>query len=115
MTVALRETGERRARRIVGRRSGGWCEACDRYSATDWHHRLNRSQGGLWCPSNGMHLCRTCHHLITTEREVAKERGWALEPHQVPTASRCLFARIGYVLLSPAGDVTPVDTARWHW
>lgn len=114
--VALRLTGERRARRVVAARSGGWCETCARQAATDWHHRLNRSQGGKWCPANGLHICRTCHELIGRERIEAKARGWALEPHQVPAETRVLLADRGWCLLSTSGDITPLDVIRrWAW
>jgi hypothetical protein len=62
--------GERRAKQLVSARSGGLCETripglCTTW-ATDWHHRLNRSQGGRWCASQGLHVCRPCHRVLTT-------------------------------------------------
>ena len=102
--------GERVARRIVYRRSGGWCEGCDKRPATDWHHRLNRSQGGLWQASNGLHLCPACHWWVTHHPIAAHDRfGWHCEPHEVPARARVWLARRGWCLLSDPGDVTPVD------
>lgn len=59
---------ERRGRDMVRARSGGVCEVqvrCRGARATEWHHRVNRSQGGTWCPSNGLHACSACHGWIT--------------------------------------------------
>ena len=58
MAAVNQKTG----RRLVGARSGGVCELrvhglCEG-RATDWQHRRNRSQGGTWAPSNGIHSCR---------------------------------------------------------
>lgn len=63
---------ERLARRIVRARSGGRCEArlpgCFGRAHT-FHHRLRRSQGGPWTPSNGLDVCgdgtRGCHGKLT--------------------------------------------------
>ncbi|WP_037065872.1 hypothetical protein [Pseudonocardia acaciae] len=113
----MKSFGERRARRLVARRSGGWCEMCDRVSATDWHHRLNRSQGGLWCPSNGLHLCRICHAHAGAFRTVAKEQGWAVAPGQVPADVPVWMVRRGWCYLTPAGEAIPLvdDDPRGPW
>jgi hypothetical protein len=101
--------GERIARRIVRRRSGGWCEVCDRRRATEWHHRINRSQGGEWRASNGLDTCSACHLHITTNPHAARQQGWHLYPGEHPAAMRVWLARRGWCLLSDPGDVTPVD------
>lgn len=64
---------ESTARRLVRARSGGWCEP--RLAdfclgrAMSFHHRLRRSQGGPWTPSNGLDVCgdgtRGCHGALT--------------------------------------------------
>lgn len=79
---------EQAARRIVRQRSGGVCETriagvC-RGRAAEWHHRKNRSQGGKWAPSNGLHLCSGCHLYITTHPAAAREKGWAVPSHADP-------------------------------
>lgn len=107
-------TGERRARRLVYRRSGGWCEACDRRAGAEWHHRINRSQGGLWCPSNGLHLCIPCHTYVTLHPRAARLQGWGLLPEQDTARARVwLAARGTWCLLSTAGDVTELDRSPW--
>lgn len=111
----MKFTGERRARRIVTGRSGGFCEVCDRLQATEWHHRKNRSQGGAWCPSNGLHVCSPCHRHITTHPFAAREQGWAVGHTENPERIPVWLGRHGRVLLSKAGDVTPVEQEPWSW
>lgn len=107
-------SGERRARRVVERRSGGWCETCDAAPATDWHHRKNRSQGGRWTAGNGLHVCRGCHHYITTHPAIARDHGWSVSATAEPSAARVWLRRHGgWCLLSDAGDVTPLDVPVW--
>lgn len=75
-------------RKLVAERSGGLCEArLD--GGNSWqclgvgqsfHHRKKRSQGGLWVPSNILHLCGDgtvgCHGYI--EANPAMGRRWHL-------------------------------------
>lgn len=61
--------GESTARDLVYARSGGWCEIaipglCTQ-TATEWHHRKLKGQGGRWCPGNGLHGCSRCHLAVT--------------------------------------------------
>jgi hypothetical protein len=101
---------ERRARRIVYARSGGWCEVCGGRGATQWHHRKNRSQGGKWTAANGLHLCAPCHTHITHHPIAARDNGWSVLSGHDPAASRVRLAhRPGWCLLSDAGDVTETD------
>lgn len=110
----MRAWREHLARKIVRRRSEGWCEACDRRAATDWHHRQNRSQGGDWRPSNGMHLCRPCHRDITDPRDDTPRRnGWTIPRASDPSKERVWHARHGWCLLSDAGDITLLDRPVW--
>lgn len=57
-------------RLIVWERSGGRCEGnlpgiCTG-TAEEWHHRRTRAVGDApHVPSNGLALCRACHHHIT--------------------------------------------------
>lgn len=69
---------EGEARTIVRARSGGVCEKCGRNEAIHWHHRLNRSQGGTWHPSNGLHLCLTCHLEMDGSDEELFANGWRI-------------------------------------
>jgi hypothetical protein len=102
---------------VVAERSGGRCEVrwagCSTY-ATQKHHRITQKAGGRHGaaqrrsdrPSNLLHVCGWCHHVITYEPAWAKafERGFALnerdEPTQLPVRYR---GRLSY--LDDAGGV----------
>jgi hypothetical protein len=112
--IALGAWTEARGRRVVYRRSGGWCETCDRAAGVEWHHRINRSQCGTWEPSNGLHVCRPCHDWIGWRPISAMERGWHLEPHEDPRTARVWLARRGWCLLSNPGDIDVLDVAPRH-
>lgn len=94
---------ERRARRLVRQRSGGLCEVCARERATDWSHRVRRSQGGPWCPANGLHVCRKDHRRIDSGLSAMNTLGWHLTRNQDPLATPVFLARRGWVLLRPDG------------
>jgi hypothetical protein len=71
-------------RQAVGNRSGGRCEYCGAI-AMDMHHRLARSQGGLWSPANILHLCRADHDDFTFHRrELGYELGILVHRNQIP-------------------------------
>lgn len=81
--------------------------------ATDWHHRKNRSQGGLWTPSNGLDLCHACHMHITDTREEYFRMGWLVsredEPAEVPAVIYSMQYEYGErvaLLLDDEGCVT---------
>lgn len=103
-------TAESLSREIVYARSGGDCEVriegvCQG-RATNWHHRKNRSQGGLWRPSNGLHLCGSgttgCHGWITHEPEVSFRKGWAVRMRWEPEDVAAFIAG-RFVLLTDDG------------
>lgn len=107
--------GEGIAKEIVGGRSGGWCEirlpGC--YGqALDWHHRQNRTQGGLWQASNGIHGCRFCHEQITNtrgNRALYEEHGWIVPSRVVPGSVKTLIHYQGqhtWFLLHDDGSAT---------
>lgn len=102
--------GESKARELVYARSGGWCEA--RISglcygrAASWHHRRNRSQGGRWVASNGLHTCGSgttgCHGALTNpppgRRPEFEDNGW------ITTAEDPSRVRV----------LVPVHLVPWH-
>lgn len=105
-------TAETSARELVYARSGGDCEVripgvC-LGRATNWHHRRNKSQGGLWLPSNGLHLCGSgttgCHGWITHEPSKSYELGWSIRGHQPPADVEVLY-RGQLVRLDDAGGI----------
>lgn len=95
------------ARALVYERSQGVCEVCGRARATNWHHRQNASQGGLWCPSNGLHVCGSgttgCHGMITVNPRIARERGWSVPSWGNPIETPVFLAGQGWVLLKDDG------------
>src|SRR5699024_11712425 len=50
-------------RNEIRARSGGKCEHCRKAPATEMHHRLPRSRGGLHDPFNLIHLCALDHEV----------------------------------------------------
>lgn len=108
--------GESRARRLVRKRSGGLCEiamsSMCTSQATEWSHRIRRSQGGLWLPSNGLAACRSCHLVITNtrgHRDAYVANGWVLNSTQRPLEARVLTIHsLDPVLLDDNGGWTPV-------
>lgn len=79
-------------RQQVTDRSGGMCEAwivgtCDR-RACDLHEMRSRGRGGsITDPANILHVCRSCHDVITVNPAWAESVGftWPAEgPHVDP-------------------------------
>lgn len=108
---------EDRARKLLHVRSAGWCELCNQEGATNWSHRLSRAQGGLWAPSNGLHLCGSgttgCHGWLTHEPVLAAAGGWQLlrdprPPSEVPVWLDSRMAGVGWWLLDDDACFTPV-------
>lgn len=103
---------EKLARHLVRERSGDVCEGCGRARATNWAHRVARSQGGKWCPANGMHLCGSgttgCHGWATAHPNDANAAGWCLRSYQDPETEPVWTAVRGWVLLRPDGSVVPL-------
>jgi hypothetical protein len=103
-------------RDFVYGRSGGWCEIAipDLCAGLgrEWHHRLNRSQGGRWDASNGLHTCTPCHDYVTNRaREEAKASGWAVAPGVTPPIEVPVLRRGVWVYLDDEGGFEPVEGA----
>lgn len=106
--------GVNKARELVKKRSGGFCEirmiGCFG-PATDWHHRQLRSQGGKWEARNGLHACRFCHEAVTNTRGHRAEyerNGWLVRSHLDPAAVDVLMwhqGRQDWFLLMEDGSV----------
>lgn len=96
---------ERKARKLLRARSGGECELHGGHSATEAHHRQNRSQGGQWDVANLMHLCHDAHVFVTVNPQAAREQGWAVPSHRDPAQVPVWLAGRGYVLLTEHGDI----------
>lgn len=95
-----------RAREVVRARSDGVCEKCGQARAVHWHHRLNRSQGGTWHPSNGLHLCLADHLLMDGANAELFDSGWRIKPWDKRLYSEIpvLHWQWGWVLLTDDGD-----------
>lgn len=96
---------ERNGRKIVRERSQGRCEIGIGCVAAEQHHRMNRSQGGSWKPSNLLHLCASHHLHITTHPQAAREQGWAVASHQDPASTPVWLAGRGFVFLTDDGSI----------
>jgi len=104
-----RSRAETRARILVATRSSLMCEGCAHAPATDWAHRKARSQGGRWCATNGLHLCRPCHSWAHANPTMARSVGWSVRRNHDPAKVPALLAGRGWVYLDAAGRVSPAQ------
>jgi hypothetical protein len=105
--VTTQSPEEKRGKRLVKKRSGGLCEVCGERRAAEWQHRKRRTQGGTWCPSNGLHCCVSCHSWITGNGLAARPGGWNLWRRDVP-ADEPVLRRGSWVRLTPDGGLVAV-------
>ena len=100
-------------RNVVSQRSGGICESCGQARATEMHHRLFRSQGGLHTPSNLLHLCgwgnHTGCHGTAHSGALAVLLGLTVESGDDPRVTPVEHALFGRVLLTDEGTWEPVS------
>jgi hypothetical protein len=101
---------EKRARQLVAERASGvsggpLCEGCLTARANDWAHRLHRSRGGLWCPTNGLAFCRDCHKFQHHRPVDAENIGWTVPSGVDPATVPVWLARWGSVYLLPDGGM----------
>ncbi|MGW3992410.1 HNH endonuclease [Amycolatopsis sp. NPDC004772] len=96
-----------KARTLVYARSSGACEKCGLRRAVHWHHRLNRSQGGTWHPSNGLHLCLEDHLLMDGSDDELFDNGWRIKAwdKRPYTEIPVLHWQWGWVTLDDLGDL----------
>lgn len=108
---------ERDCRKVVAERSEGLCEMCGAPGGLEKAHRIARSQGGRWDPSNVLDLCHGCHHGNHGAPQVAYEHGWHLRGHVEDTASTPVLLRkgwsVGWALLDDDGGYEWVDGPDW--
>jgi hypothetical protein len=98
-------------RNALKERSDGMCEVCGINTATNWHHRKNRSQGGGNELSNALHLCGSgttgCHGHITANPAGSYFKGWSVRSGFNPAATAVF--RLGvWAVLGDDGSVTAV-------
>ena len=114
---------EKLGRKLVSRRSEGWCEirlpGCGN-AATDWSHRIARGRGGLWDASNGLASCRSCHSLITDtngHRAEYEDLGYIVATDADTTSVRVWLHGQRWVWLTDTGDYrnVPADCVKtWY-
>lgn len=108
---------EKACREIVAVRSEGLCEMCGRAGGLEKAHRIARSQGGRWDPSNILDLCHDCHHGNHGAPQVAYDHGWHLRGHTEDTANTRVLLRkgwsVGWALLDDKGGYEWVDGPEW--
>ena len=98
---------------IVHGRSMGRCEICWTREATDRAHRVARSQGGTWSPTNLLHLCPGHHAWCHAHPDAARTAGWILpggtDPDTVPAHITHEGAPRAWWWLTWDPDVDPAD------
>lgn len=105
-------SAERNARKLVKARAlGSLCERCGRRPGSEYCHRLARSQGGLWCPSNAWWGCSQCHRECHASPALAYEQGWHVRSTQNPAVVPMWVAGRGRVLLRADGSTSPYREA----
>lgn len=100
-------TAETRA--LVAGRSGGLCETCSAAKAWDYHHRRPRGMGGTRrsdsaSPTACLHVCRDCHNLLESRRNLATLFGW-LVPSKFNPATQPVLYRGEWAVLGEDGSV----------
>jgi hypothetical protein len=106
---ATRSVEETHARALVWARALGSCEGCGRVGPLDWSHRKARSQGGAWCPSNGLAMCRDEHRWCHENPAMARSVGWMVRRNEDPAAIPALLHGIGWVRLTADGLIIPIE------
>lgn len=110
-------TRERSCRQVVAERSEGLCEKCGSGGGLEKAHRIARSQGGKWDPSNVLDLCHDCHHGNHAEPQIAYDHGWHLRGHvEDTTVVRALLRKgwsVGWALLDDKGGYEWVNGPEW--
>lgn len=106
-----------RAQRVWEESLAGWldlaspmCEYDNCGPITEMHHRLNRSQGGQWVPSNIIGLSSRCHSRVTVRPKWANEMGLHLRPWQDPLTTPVYVWYGGLVFLDDDGNYHHIDT-----
>lgn len=106
------EWTEERGRAVVMARSSGKCEGCGQIAALEFSHRIARSRGGGWEPSNGLALERKCHQWAHAHPDLARAAGWHLDTNAVP-AEEPAWLRVW--LSHSGGWIRLEDTGLYVW
>jgi hypothetical protein len=106
-------SAESATREIVTERSMGRCEKCGNPGA-QMHHRKNRSQGGLWSPSNIIFLCVEDHNWVGNNPVEAAVVGLHLLPEDDPASVPILTGDVPF-LMDEDGGFTPVNPEDALW
>lgn len=111
MNVTHPPPSESRTRRIVKARAAHSCEITGAYGPTDMSHRLARSGGGQWQPSNLINASHDVHMWLEANPRLADAGGWHVpswaDPLEVPVWLTVPW--VGWFLLADDGFLTSVD------
>ncbi len=108
--------------KVVRERSGGVCEVCGLRPAQSASHRISRSRGGTWAPSNLLRVCGDgtpagggCHWWFEANPNYAGEGGWHIRRDRRSPAVIPVFLTIwlGWHLLDDEGGRRLVDPADY--
>lgn len=101
---------------LIDARAENLCEGCGHNWIHEHHHRAPRGAGGTsnpmrnW-PSNCLALCRDCHRMAESYRNVAKVLGWIIPKSVDHSATEPVLRRGVWVWLSDDGTYTVVKAA----
>lgn len=109
-----KEPGEDKVRAALRERSGGWCEVAIPGvclgRATNYQHRINRSQQGAYVLSAALDCCGSgttgCHGAIHAGPARAYRNGWSVRSWDDPLTKPVLY-RGRMVLLDNEGTIIP--------
>lgn len=92
----------------IDNRAGHLCEVCGQDRIAERHHRRPRGQGGSKradtnTAANGLGVCRSCHALIESYRNVARLLGWLVQQNHHPADQPVLW-RGRWMRLDAAGN-----------
>lgn len=106
---------EKQCRNIVLARAENMCERCTNVSrGITVHHRVKRSHGGRWTPSNCVALCGHgttpggCHSWVEHNPDAAEETGFHVRPWNDPTETPILWRGNKLVYLLDDGTMMNV-------
>ena len=98
-------------RKLVWKRSKGYCEKCGlSINGVDWafHHRKLKSQGGKDSVSNGLALHNSCHNIaknsVHQNPKEADEKGYIVKSWESPDKKPLLRPNGTWVYLDDLGN-----------
>lgn len=80
----------------------------------EWHHRRSRSvrDDHRHCSCNGIYLCGACHRWVHANPFEARELGYIVSRHKMPTIEPVFNIGPGWLLLDCEGGLTRITDPR---